>query len=74
MPFYIQNTETELVVDLKEGAEGEEPQVIMFSYHGGANQLWEYKDGMIYSKSNGWVLSNRSVHTLLLAQAIYACP
>lgn len=55
MPFYIQNTETELVLDVKAGEEGEETQVIMFTYHGGPNQLWEYKNGMIYSKSNGCV-------------------
>ena len=51
--FYIQNTETGLVLDLKETEDDEDPQIIMFSYHGGANQLWEYKDGMIYSKLNG---------------------
>lgn len=56
MPFYIQNTETQLVLDIKDGEEGEETQVIMFAYHGGANQLWEYKNGMIYSKLNGLVL------------------
>ncbi|PNF30965.1 hypothetical protein B7P43_G02088 [Cryptotermes secundus] len=56
MPFYIQNTETQLVLDVKGGEEGAEAQVIMFAYHGGANQLWEYKNGMIYSKLNGLVL------------------
>jgi hypothetical protein len=55
MPFYIQNTETGLVLDVKTGEEGEEPQVIMFAYHGGTNQLWEYLNGMIHSKLNGWV-------------------
>jgi hypothetical protein len=39
MPFYIQNTETDMVLDIKTGEEGEEPQVIMFTYHGGPNQL-----------------------------------
>jgi hypothetical protein len=55
MPFYIQNTETDLVLDVKAGGEGGESQVIMFTYHGGPNQLWEYKNGMIHSKLNGWV-------------------
>jgi hypothetical protein len=64
MPFYIQNTETDLVLDLKEGLEGEEPQVMMYTHHGGSNQLWEYKDGMIYSKLNGYVLtSSRAYYT-----------
>ena len=31
------------------------PEVITENYHGGNNQLWEYKNGMIYSKLNGWV-------------------
>lgn len=73
MPFCIQNTETQLVLDVKGGEEGAETQVIMFAYHGGANQLWEYKNGMIYSKLNGCVL-----HTLPLSLPIqfnesYAC-
>lgn len=50
------------MLDVKEGEEGAEAQVIMFAYHGGANQLWEYKNGMIYSKLNGCVL-----HTLQLS-------
>jgi hypothetical protein len=29
--------------------------VIMDNYRGGPNQLWEYQNGMIYSKLNGWV-------------------
>jgi len=53
MPFYIQNTETGMVLDVQTGDVGEEQQVIMFTYHGGPNQLWEYKNGMIYSKLNG---------------------
>jgi hypothetical protein len=53
MPFYIQNTESGLVLDVKAAEEGEDPQVIVYSYHGGPNQLWEYKNGMIYSKLNG---------------------
>jgi hypothetical protein len=48
--FYIQNTSTGLVLDVK-GNKG--PEVIMFPYHGGSNQLWEYRNGMIHSKLNG---------------------
>jgi hypothetical protein len=62
MPFYIQNTETQLVLDVGGGAEGGDTQVIMFPYHGGANQLWEYKNGMIHSRLNGYLL-----HTLRLS-------
>jgi hypothetical protein len=65
MPFYIQNKETELVLDLKIGEEGEETQVIMYPYNGGANQLWEFRDGMIHSKLNGWVLGNTHAHSTL---------
>jgi hypothetical protein len=49
-PFYIQNPGTGMVLDVK-GGKG--PEVILFPYHGGPNQLWEYKNGMIYSKLNG---------------------
>jgi GTPase involved in cell partitioning and DNA repair len=52
MTFYIQNTETDLVLDVK-GGDGGDGQVIMFTYHGRSNQLWEYKTSMIYSKVNG---------------------
>ncbi|XP_069685554.1 uncharacterized protein [Periplaneta americana] len=56
MTFYIQNVETELVMDLKAPEDGDAFQLIMYDYHGGPNQLWEYKDSMIYSKENGQVL------------------
>jgi hypothetical protein len=50
MLFYIQNTRTGLVLDVKQK---KGPEVIMHPYHGGSNQLWEYKNRMIYSKMNG---------------------
>jgi hypothetical protein len=50
MIFYLQNTKTSMVLDIK-GERG--PEVIMYPYHGGTNQLWEYKNGMIYSRLNG---------------------
>jgi len=31
----------------------EVPKVIVYEYHGRPNQLWEYKNGMIYSNLNG---------------------
>jgi hypothetical protein len=50
MLFSIYQMSTALVVDIKEETGRE---VIMGIYHGGRNQLWEYKNGMIYSKLNG---------------------
>jgi len=50
MAFYILNQDTGHVLDIK-GSRG--PEVIMYPYHGGPNQLWEYRSGMIYSKLNG---------------------
>jgi len=52
MTFYLQNTNMGMVLDVKKGTG---PEVVMFPLHGGINQLWEYKNGMIYSKLNGWV-------------------
>ena len=49
MLFYIQNTKTGMVVDVKE-AKG--PEVVMHTFHGGPHQLWEYRNGMIYSRLN----------------------
>jgi hypothetical protein len=50
MVFYIKNNSTGMVLEVK-GDTGHE--VIMYHYHGGSNQLWEYKNGMIYSRMNG---------------------
>jgi hypothetical protein len=44
MTFYIQNPHTGMVVDVK-GETG--PDVIMYPYHRGLNQLWVYRNGMI---------------------------
>ena len=52
MLFYIKNPGKDLVLDVKVK---KGPEVIMYNYHGGSNQLWEYKNGMIYSNLNGWV-------------------
>jgi len=48
--FYIKNPQKKMVLDVK-AKNG--PEVITENYHGGNNQLWEYKNGMIYSKLNG---------------------
>jgi len=50
MLFYIQNPHTGLVLDVKEETG---PDVIMYPFHGGPNQLWEYRNRMIYSMLNG---------------------
>jgi len=50
MVFYIQNPHTSMVLDVKEDAE---PDVIMYPFHVGPIQLWEYRNGMIFSKLNG---------------------
>jgi hypothetical protein len=50
MLFSINKTSTDLVLDIKEG---KGPEVIMGNYDGGPSQLWEYRNGMIYSKLNG---------------------
>jgi hypothetical protein len=42
--------ENEMVLNVMEGTG---PNVIMDNYRGGPNQLWEYQNGMIYSKLNG---------------------
>jgi hypothetical protein len=49
MLFSINKTSTDLVLDIKDGTG---PEVIMSNYHGGPNQMWEYKNGMIYNKLN----------------------
>jgi hypothetical protein len=50
MLCYIENEITGLVLSVEPN---KGPEVIMNNYHGGFNQLWEYKKGMIYSKMNG---------------------
>jgi hypothetical protein len=50
MLFYIKNPVKNVVLYVKAN---KGPQVIMYPYHGGSNQLWEYKNRVIYSKLNG---------------------
>jgi hypothetical protein len=42
-----------MVLDVRGSESGAE--VILSPYHGGSNQLWEYKNNMIYSKLSGYV-------------------
>jgi hypothetical protein len=60
MPFYIQNVDTGLVLDIKDGKKEAFGEIIMFHYHGGKNQLWKYKNGMIYSKHNKYVFRQKN--------------
>jgi len=53
MLFYIKNKDMDLVLEANERMY---PTVNMRHYHGGPNQLWGYKNRMIYSKLNGFVL------------------
>lgn len=55
MTFYIQNVDTGYVLDIKSAQTSSHGEIIMFSSHGKSNQLWTYNNGMIYSKSNGYV-------------------
>jgi hypothetical protein len=43
-----------MFLDVKESQKRNGAEVILWPYHGGTNQLWEYKDNMIYSKSSGY--------------------
>lgn len=55
MTFYIQNVETGYVLDVKGANASSFGEIIMYSSHGNSNQLWTYNNGMVYSKSNGYV-------------------
>jgi hypothetical protein len=48
--FSIENITTKMVLDVKD-VKG--PEVVMSKYKGSPNQLWQYKNGMIYSTLNG---------------------
>ncbi|XP_069681493.1 endo-1,4-beta-xylanase A-like [Periplaneta americana] len=56
MAFIIRSIHNGLVLDVRRGEKRSGAEVIMWPYHGGDNQLWEYKNNMIYSKVNGLVL------------------
>jgi hypothetical protein len=56
MPFYIQSVHSGKYLDVSGGSEEKGAQVIIFDFHGGTNQQWSYKRGMIISKLNGCVI------------------
>jgi hypothetical protein len=57
MAFYIQSISSGKYLDIKDNNESEGAEVIIYPFHGGKNQQWKYKDGMIVSKLNGYVLN-----------------
>lgn len=53
MTFYIQSVHSGKYLDVKDNNENPGAEVIIYDFHGGKNQQWKYKDGMIISKLNG---------------------
>jgi len=56
MPFYIQSVQSGKYLDVEGGSSEQGAKVITWDFHGGKNQQWSYRNGMIVSKSNGLVL------------------
>jgi hypothetical protein len=56
MPFIIKSVINGMVLDVKYEGKKSGTEVILWPYNGGKNQLWEYKNNMIYSKLSGLVL------------------
>jgi len=56
MPFYIQSVHSGKYLDVEGGSSEEGAKVITWDFHGGTNQQWSYKNGMIFSKANGCVI------------------
>jgi hypothetical protein len=69
MPFLIRSVVNGMVVGVKDENTNNGAPVILWPYHGGKNQLWEYKNNMIFSKLNGyvsccnWISLSQSVHS-----------
>lgn len=53
MPFIIKSVTNGLVLDVKNQEKKNGAEVILWPYNGGKNQLWDYKNNMIYSKLSG---------------------
>ena len=53
MPFIIKSVSSGLVLDVKNQEKRNGAEVILWPYNGGKNQVWEYKNNMIYSKLSG---------------------
>ncbi|XP_069681484.1 beta/gamma crystallin domain-containing protein 3-like [Periplaneta americana] len=56
MPFIIKSVSTGMVLDVRNNERRSGAEVVMWPYNGGDNQVWEYKNNMIYSKLSGFVL------------------
>jgi hypothetical protein len=55
MPFMIKSVANGMVLDVRNAEKKNGTEVILWPYNGGKNQLWEYKNNMIYSKHSGYV-------------------
>ena len=55
MPFIIKSVVNGMVLDVKNADKKNGAEVILWPYSGSQNQLWEYKNNMIYSKLSGQV-------------------
>jgi hypothetical protein len=65
MPFIIKSVSNGMVLDVRNSEKRNGAEVILWPYNGGNNQLWEYKNNMIYSKLGKYVLSQLSVMNVL---------
>lgn len=55
--YFVKNPDTGMVLDVKGGNADSGAEICLWSPHGGDNQLWKYKNGMLYSvKNKRWVL------------------
>jgi hypothetical protein len=50
-----------MVLDVRNAERRNGAEVILWPYNGNANQQWEYKNNMIYSKLGRYVFSRLSV-------------
>jgi hypothetical protein len=59
MPFFIQSVHSGKYLDVEGGSSDQGAQVIIWDFHGGSNQQWSSRNGMIISKHNGYVIYER---------------
>jgi hypothetical protein len=59
MPFYIQSVHSGKYLDVRGGCMDCGTPVIIYDFHGGKNQQWTYKKGIIFSMLNGCVIYER---------------
>lgn len=50
--YFVKNPDTGMVLDVKGGNADSGAEICLWSPHGGDNQLWKYKNGMLYSVKN----------------------